>query len=123
VNRRRRTRRPATAWLPPEQSSGYEGPATLHVDSQSLHVNVALDGHLEPLDGKYHWYGRIQRSAGVVAAKDAGATTGTLVIGAGAPAELRLAEYDAWGHVQVNGIGAPPYPLEAVQVDVPSLTC
>lgn len=88
-----------------------------------MDVTVHLDGHLEPLDGKYHWYGRIQRSAAVVAAKDAGGTAGTLVIGAGAPAELRLAEYDAWGHVQVNGIGAPPYALDPVQVNLPSITC
>jgi hypothetical protein len=123
VSRRRRARPRVTAWLPPEQPSGYEGAATLHVDGHAVDVTVHLDGHLEPLDGEYHWYGRIQRTAAVVAAKDAGATTGTLVIGAGAPADLRLAEYDAWGHVQVNGIGAPPYELDAVEVELPPTTC
>ena len=55
----------------------------------------------------------------MVAAKDAGATSGELVIGGGAPAPVRLAEYDPWGHVQVTGTGAPPYPLEAVEVELP----
>jgi hypothetical protein len=34
---------------------------------------------------------------------------------------VRLAEYDAWGHVLVTGVGAPPYPLEPVEVIVPAM--
>lgn len=123
MSRRRRGRSRGTVWLPPEEPSGYEGAAILHINGQAMEVAVHLDGHLEPLDGKYHWYGRIQRSAALVAAKDGGATTGSLVIGAGAPAEVRLAEYDAWGHVQVSGIGAPPYGMGSVEVDLPSAIC
>jgi hypothetical protein len=41
------------------------------------------------------------------------------VIGDGDPAAVRLAEYDPWGHVQVTGTGAPPYPLAPVEVDLP----
>lgn len=120
-HRHRRSRR--TTWIPPEEPSGYDGPAILLVDGAAIEVDVHLDGHLEPLDGNFHWYGRIQRSAEVTAAKDAGATRGNLTIGRGAPAELRLAEYDAWGHVQVTGIGAPPYAMAPVQVDLPTVTC
>ena len=107
------------AFVPPEEESGYDGPATLVVGADVLAVTVHLDGHLEPLDGRYHWYGRIDRDDDLVAAKDAGATTGGLTIGGGPASPVRLAEYDAWGHVQVNGTGAPPYPLEAVEVDLP----
>jgi len=60
------------------------------------------------------------RSDDLVAAKDAGATAADLVIAGGPPAELRLAEYDPWGHIQVSGTGAPPYSLEAVEVDLPA---
>ena len=108
------------AFVPPEEDDGYAGPATLVVGDDVIAVTVHLAGHLEPLDGRYHWYGRIERADGLVAAKDAGATSGHLVIGAGGPAPLRLAEYDAWGHVQVNGTGAPPYPMEPVEVDLPA---
>jgi hypothetical protein len=107
------------AWTPPEEETGYDGQATLLVGEQALDVMVHLDGHLEPLDGSFHWYGRIERTAAVAAVKDAGATTGSLVIAEGAPAELRLAEYDPWGHVQVSGTGLPPYPMELVEIDLP----
>ncbi len=107
------------AWVPPEEESGYDGSAVLHVGDLVLDVVVHLDGHLEPLDGLFHWYGRIERSTAVAAVKDAGASTGTLAIGAGEPAEIRLAEYDPWGHVQVKGTGRPPYPMDPVEVDLP----
>ena len=107
------------AWLPPDESTGYDGEATLVVGDQTIQAIVHLDGHLEPLDGRFHWYGRIERSAAVAAAKDAGATAGVLAIDGGAPAELRLAEYDPWGHVQVNGTGAPPYPVDPVEIELP----
>ena len=107
------------AWLPPEEPSGYDGEATLVAGDEAIAVVVHLDGHLEPLDGRFHWYGRIERSARVAAVKDAGVSTAMLVIGDGAPAELRLAEYDPWGHVRVKGAGQPPYPLESVEVELP----
>ncbi len=110
------------AWLPPEEDSGYDGPALLLLGDRELEleVTVHLAGHREPLDGLFHWYGRVDRCPDLVAAKDAGATTAQLVVAGGPPAGLRLAEYDPWGHVQVNGTGAPPYPLEAVEVEVPA---
>lgn len=121
MKRRRPRRHPAgMAFVPPDDGEGYDGPATLLVGDDVLAVTVHLAGHLEPLDGFFHWYGRIDRCAGLVAAKDAGATTGELVVGDGPPAAVRLAEYDAWGHVQVNGTGAPPYSLERVEVDLPA---
>jgi hypothetical protein len=107
------------AFVPPEDAAGYAGRATLLLGDEVLAVVVHLGGHLEPLDGHYHWYGRIERSADLVAAKDAGATTAELAIGDRAPVAVRLAEYDSWGHVQVNGTGAPPFALHAVEVDLP----
>lgn len=108
------------AWSPPEEGTGYDGKATLVVADQEIEVTVHVDGHLEPLDGLFHWYGRIERSAAVAAVKDAGATTGSLMIADRMPAVLRLAEYDPWGHVQVSGTGAPPYPMDLVEIDLPA---
>ncbi|WP_183093083.1 DUF4873 domain-containing protein [Nocardioides stalactiti] len=107
------------AFVPPDDGDGYDGPATLLVGGEVLAVAVHLAGHLEPLDGLYHWYGRIDGTPDVVALKEGGATTGELAIGDRAPAPVRLAELDVWGHVQVNGAGAPPYLLEPVDVDLP----
>lgn len=106
------------AWTPPAEESGYAGPAVLLLGERALDVDVHLDGHLEPLDGLFHWYGRIERSPAVAAAKKAGAAAGELSIDDRAPVAVRLAERDAWGHVQVSGTGAPPYPLGQVEVDL-----
>jgi hypothetical protein len=108
------------AWSPPQEVTGFAGEATLTVGDQVLEVTVHLDGHLEPLDGRFHWYGRIERSAAVAAVKDAGATAGVLAIDGAPPAELRLAEYDPWGHVQVKGTGAPPYRMDLIELELPA---
>jgi hypothetical protein len=110
------------AWLPPDEPAGYDGEATLIVGDGEVAVTVHLDGHLEPLDGRFHWYGRIERSDAVRAIKDAGTTTAELAIDDGQPAELRLAEYDPWGHVQVKGVGVPPYPMDPVEIDLPAVS-
>ena len=109
------------AWLPPEEETGYDGSAVLLLGERAIDVVVHLDGHLEPLDGLFHWYGRIDvGSAAVAAAKDAGRRPARLVIGGGAPCPaVRLAEYDPWGHVQVTGTGAAAVlRSSAVEVDL-----
>lgn len=106
----RRTPKPRREpFVPPAEDEGYDGPALLVVGGDEVAVEVHLRDHFEPLDGRTHWYGRIQASPPVRALKDAGATTGDLVIGDGAAA-VRLAELDPWGNVSVRGVGAPPYP-------------
>lgn len=107
------------AWAPPEEANGYDGEAVLLTGDDTIAVTVHLDGHLEPLDGRFHWYGRIERSAAVDAVKNAGGTTARLAVNGGEPADLRLAEHDPWGHVQVNGTGAPPYAMDPVEIDLP----
>lgn len=114
-------RRPrATPWVPPDDDDGYRGPAALTVEGRRIHVHVHLAGHLEPLDGRFHWYGRVQRDDAVVEAKDAGATTALIAIGDGPQREVRLAEYDPWGNIALRGEGSPPYPLDPVEVELPA---
>jgi len=102
--------------VPEHDDDGYAGPATLVVGDQSLDVEVVLTGHLEPLDGRYHWYGRVAKDAAVDAAKQAGATDIALRLPDGDPRPGRLAEHDAWGNLRVTGLGAPPFALEPVEV-------
>jgi len=115
-------RRPASAgpWAPPADEDGYRGPAEVAVAGTRVRAEVHLAGHLEPLDGRYHWYGRITRHDALVAAKEAGATEVRVAVGDAAPATGRLAELDAWGNLRVTGTGRPPYPLEPVEVDLPA---
>ena len=114
--KRRRRQRPAP-WVPEhDDEDGYQGPARLVVGDDTIDVEVVLGGHLEPLDGKYHWYGRVVQSDAVDAAKKGGATEIGLAIADGASAEGRLAEHDAWGNMRITGTGAPPFERPAVEV-------
>ena len=69
MRRRRSRRHPAgMAFVPPDDGDGYDGPAVLIVGERTLEVTAHLAGHLEPLDGLFHWYGRIDRADDLVAA-------------------------------------------------------
>ena len=116
LKRRRRSR--PEPWVPEHDDDGYEGPARLHLVDRTIDVEVVLGGHLEPLDGLFHWYGRVVQNDAVDAAKKAGTTTVELTIGE-ITAAGRLAEHDAWGNMRITGTGAPPFALEGVEVDVP----
>jgi hypothetical protein len=115
---RKRRRRPEP-WVPEHEDDGYRGPARLTLGTDVVDVEVTLSGHLEPLDGRYHWYGRVAQHQAVDAAKRDGLTTAVVAIDGAVPASGRLAEHDAWGNVRITGLGAPPFELEPVEVEVP----
>jgi Domain of unknown function (DUF4873) len=120
IHRRTRARRHRLdPWVPEhDDEDGYRGPARLAVGDDTIDVDVVLGGHLEPLDGKYHWYGRIAQNDAVDAAKRSGTTTVGLVIADGASAEGRLAEHDAWGNMRITGLGRPPFEREPIEVEI-----
>jgi hypothetical protein len=118
IRRTPRTHRPRRVpFVPPADDDGYRGAARLVVGDAELDVDVDLLDHFEPLDGRTHWYGRIQAQPDLVALKDAGAATGVLRIG-DRSAPVRLAEYDAWGNVVAVGVGVPPYVDQLVTVEL-----
>jgi hypothetical protein len=84
-------------------AEGYVGPA--HVDDIS--VEVTLRGQFEPLDGRFHWYGRLAASDELAAAVQSGATV-TLTTPHGS-AQGRLSDVDPWGRYRVSGTGRPPF--------------
>ena len=88
---------------------GYDGAATLVTDDGEVPVEVTLRGLFQPIDGRYHWHGRIARDERVDALGRAGATV-ELRIPAGA-ATGRLSDVDPWGRYRIAGVGRPPYPL------------
>jgi hypothetical protein len=115
--RRHRRRTRPEPWVPEhDDEDGYAGPARLVIGDDAIDVEVVLGGHLEPLDGRYHWYGRVVQDDAVDAAKQGGATTGVLTIGDGVGTEGRLAEHDAWGNLRITGLGAPPFELDEIEV-------
>ncbi|MPZ82345.1 MAG: DUF4873 domain-containing protein [Actinophytocola sp.] len=89
---------------------GYEGVAVLRVAGAELTVTVTLAGNFEPIDGKYHWYGRIQPSAELTSLLDGRQGAGVLRTRHG-EADGRLTDPDPWGRYRISGTGRPPFPV------------
>lgn len=92
----------------PADDDTYDGAATLAIAGAEHCVRVRLAGHLDPIDGQYHWQGTVFSSVPDDALKQA--RTATLTVGErSAPA--RIVEQTPWGTHTVAGVGAPPYAL------------
>jgi cation diffusion facilitator CzcD-associated flavoprotein CzcO len=95
-----------------EDDRTYDGAATLTIAGARHPVRVRLSGHLDPIDGRYHWQGMVFGSESEPlpdeVLKQARATTLT-VDDRSAPA--RIVEQTPWGTHSIAGIGAPPYAL------------
>ena len=94
-------------------SEGYAGPARLVTgageDEVEVEVEVVLRGLFQPIDGRYHWYGRVT-SGEHVDALAASRTPVSLRTPYGVAA-ARLADRDPWGRYRVTGTGRPPFPV------------
>jgi cation diffusion facilitator CzcD-associated flavoprotein CzcO len=91
----------------PGVDDGYTGPATLAAAGIELAVQVRLRGHFEPIDGRYHWYGRIEPHDGLTALA-AGRISGTLTTPAGS-APCEISDPDPWQRLRVWGVSTPPF--------------
>ncbi|HET7172667.1 MAG TPA: DUF4873 domain-containing protein [Nocardioidaceae bacterium] len=94
----------ATSHEPEER---YDGPAHVRVDGHRLGVAVRLRGRFEPIDGLFHWWGRLDRSDDLDGLVRSGATVG-LETPHGA-ADGRLSDVDPWGRFRIAGTGRPPF--------------
>ncbi|QLY34549.1 DUF4873 domain-containing protein [Nocardia huaxiensis] len=74
-------------------------------------VAVRLNGHLDPIDGRFHWYGRVSTTDGAEL-PEPGRGQVFLTVPGGHPTAGVLQERDPWGDLRIVGIGAPPFPLE-----------
>lgn len=81
----------------------YAGPAVV----ADVEVEVTLRGHFEPLDGRFHWYGRIGRGSALDEQVRSGSTV--IVTTPNGTAEGRLSDLDPWGRFRVSGTGRPPF--------------
>lgn len=93
-----------------EDNEIYDGAATLTVAGTEHPVRVRLAGHLDPIDGRYHWQGTVFGSSSQPLPDETlrQARTATLTVGdRSAPA--RIVEQTPWGTHTVAGVGAPPY--------------
>lgn len=84
----------------------FDGPAMMTVGGQNIPTRVRLTGHLDAIDGRYHWQGTVfdalpdsarVRSAGV-----------TLTI-SDRTSSARVVEQTPWGTHMISGVGEPPF--------------
>jgi hypothetical protein len=81
----------------------YVGPAVV----ADVDVDVRLRGHFEPLDGRFHWYGRVAPSEELAGQVRSGSTV-TLTTPRGT-AQARVSDVDPWGRFRISGTGRPPF--------------
>lgn len=86
----------------PDPQEQYDGPVTLVADATTIETTATLRGHFEPIDGRFHWYGRLAAPG-----LDSG-TTVTLTTPHGS-ATGRLSDVDPWGRLRIAGVGRPPF--------------
>lgn len=86
----------------------YRGAATLVAEDAEVEVTVQLRGNFQPIDGRFHWYGRVaaadqvdefaaKHRKNVVLRTAHGEATGT------------LSDKDTWGRYRIDGVGQPPF--------------
>ena len=95
-------------------NDGYRGAATVRCADLEIPVRATLSGHVDPLDGRFHWGGRIGTDARVVGLLRAGKREITLQVAGAPPLPARLTEVDPWGGVILAGTGRPPWPAPEV---------
>ena len=87
----------------------YDGPAAVRVDETEHAVRVRLTGHLDPIDGRFHWRGMVfelSREAAARLPQRVDVSIGSRT------AQASLTEVTPWGTFSVVGVGAPPYALD-----------
>jgi hypothetical protein len=91
-----------------DHADRYAGPATLRIGDDTFGVHADLRGQFEPIDGRYHWYGRLARNDALTASMRDGRVMGLLSTPEGA-AECELYDPDPWERYRVAGISTPPF--------------
>jgi cation diffusion facilitator CzcD-associated flavoprotein CzcO len=89
-------------------ADGYEGTAVLEAGGSRFDVQVRLRGHFQPIDGRYHWYGRTGAHEGLAGLAGGGRASGVLTTADGS-APCELSEPDPSGRYRVTGISTPPF--------------
>jgi cation diffusion facilitator CzcD-associated flavoprotein CzcO len=92
----------------------YAGPATLTSADICQQVRVLLSGHVDPIDGQYHWQGTVFDPLPV----DLRARAVKLTVGERS-ASARITEETPQGTHSISGVGVPPFAQADVELTVP----
>ncbi|KHL18654.1 UNVERIFIED_CONTAM: hypothetical protein LK11_06170 [Mumia flava] len=96
--------------------AAYRGPCVLVAPDRGdgapepVTAQVTLSGFVQPIDGAYHWQGRLQPDEQVTAlAARVGRKPLAVHLPGGDPVTARLGERNPWGGYRISGTGTPPY--------------
>jgi hypothetical protein len=92
---------------------GYTGEALLVDGEREVRVRAVLRGHFQPIDGRYHWYGRLDADPAVTGLVEGGRKELVLRTPEG-EATATLSDPDPWQRYRVTGISRPPFAVETV---------
>lgn len=84
----------------------YDGAAVVTVSGEEIPSRVRLTGHLDAIDGRYHWQGTVFDVLPNAAKARPAAVT--LTIGDRTVA-ARVVEQTPWGTHMISGVGKPPF--------------
>jgi hypothetical protein len=87
----------------------FDGELTVIAGERTLPGRARLGGHVEPVDGRFHWMGRLAPDDAIAALVRTGTRAVQVQVAAGPRCEARLSEVDPWGGVRVSGVGVPPW--------------
>jgi cation diffusion facilitator CzcD-associated flavoprotein CzcO len=82
----------------------YDGPALI----ANRAVRVRLSGRFEPVDGRYHWGGRVAPDPQIAQLARSNRRDIRLII-AGRETSARLGQVDPWGGIRITGVSSPPW--------------
>lgn len=99
----------------------YRGEATISAGGQALATQVHLGGYFEPIDGRFHWYGRVNADPAVTSV--AGERHVDVVVRTPfGEAPAKLGDPDPWNRYRLTGVGRPPFPVSLLSSEVESST-
>ncbi len=87
----------------------FDGRATIRIAGDERAVRVRLAGHVDPIDGRYHWQGTVFDTL----PDDTRLPLEVSLSAGDHKAEARVTERTPQGGYSVAGVGAPPFPLHS----------
>ncbi|MGH1561282.1 DUF4873 domain-containing protein [Mumia sp. DW29H23] len=89
----------------------YVGPLELVAAGEVVATQVVMSGLLQPIDGVFHWHGRLAPDDALTAiATRVGRKPIGVRVPGGPEVSGRLGERNPWGGYRISGTGAPPRP-------------
>lgn len=92
----------------------YHGPGVVVLDGHEYPVHVRLNGHHQPIDGVYRWYGRIDPDPALDAATGSRKHRVEIRTPEG-KAAAALGDRDFWGRLRITGRSVPPYRIPTAE--------